>query len=225
MSHDAPEHTASSKDTGDQDARDQELRGLAAAAREINRLVRTTTAPPELLAEAAATLRRAAALLEDHVHEGPHWQLGLGRSRLRPFTDPGDFFPYSPVVGPLNPIAPPIEVQVDDEGVVHGWMTLTEPYNGPPWDLTHGGVIAQIFDELLGLATIAGGGGGYTGRLTVRFRKPTPILREVEVRAWLESSSGRKLVARGEMRHEGAVTAEAEGLFVRAGRTLADADR
>lgn len=103
---------------------------------------------------------------------------------------------------------------------MRGTVTLSESYNGPPWNLAHGGVIAAIFDELLGIATIVGAGGGFTGRLTVHYRKPTPILEELELVGWLEHASGRKLVARGEIRHQGVVTAEADGLFIQLGSAL-----
>lgn len=199
------------------------LERVAGATRRLNRLVRITTADPAALAAAEAKLAEAAELLEASVHPGPHCQVGHGEGEVfRDFADPAAFFPYSPVVGPLNPVSPPVQVQIADDGRVTGTMTLTEAYNGPPWDLTHGGVVAMVFDELLGIAGIAGAGGGFTGRLTIRYRKPTPILAEIALEAWLDRVEGRKLIAKGEMRHNGVLTADAEGLFVKAGGILSE---
>jgi len=197
------------------------LERVADAARRLNRLVRVTTADAASLAAAEAKLAEAAELLEHSVHPGPHCQTGHGDGDVfQTFADPAAFFPYSPVVGPLNPVSPPVQLEIADDGRVHGTMTLTEAYNGPPWDLTHGGVVAMVFDELLGIAGIAGAGGGFTGRLTIRYRKPTPILQEIALEAWLDRVEGRKLIVKGEMRHEGVLTAEAEGLFIQVGDTL-----
>ena len=210
--------------SGEPDENQNELEELAAAAREVNRRIRTTTAPAPLLAEALGALRSAAEILDDHLYEGPHYQVGLGPDDMREFTDPGSFFPYSPVIGRLNPVAPPVEMWITDEGEAHGRMTLTEPFNGPPWDNTHGGVVAMVFDELLGLSSIAGAGGGFTGRLTIRYRKPTPIHREITMRAHVEKITGRKILARGEMYDGETLTAEAEGRFIRAEGALTEPD-
>ena len=79
------------------------------------------------------------------------------------------------------PEAPPCTFEVLPDRTLRGEVTLHEGYNGPPWNLAHGGVIAAIFDELLGVGSIAAAGGGFTGRLTVNYRKPTPILVPIEL--------------------------------------------
>jgi acyl-coenzyme A thioesterase PaaI-like protein len=207
------------------DTHHRTLASVADAARRVNRAVRVTAADADTLGRAAESLVEAARLLEADQHPGPHCQVGHDTDGP-PAADlePPDFFPYSPIVGPLNPISPPVSLSVGDDKVVRGTVTLSESYNGPPWNLAHGGVIAAIFDELLGIATIVGAGGGFTGRLTVHYRKPTPILEELELIGWLEHASGRKLVARGEIRHRGEVTAEADGLFIQIPGVLQDHD-
>jgi acyl-coenzyme A thioesterase PaaI-like protein len=198
------------------------LAAAARAAREVNRQIRITDVDADCLAQATALLDEASRLLATSGHPGPHAQTGHGAIALTPSDRPADFFPYSPVVGPLNPIAPPVDLQIDD-GEVSGTVTLTEQYNGPPWDLTHGGVVALVFDELLGVAGIAGAGGGFTGRLTVRYHKPTPILQELRLHAAVTSVRGRKITVKGTMHHGDLLTAEAEGLFVSLGGVLSDA--
>ena len=46
----------------------------------------------------------------------------------------------------------------------------------------HGGVIAELFDEVLGAANIVADHGAMTGTLTVRYRKPTPLLADLDAR-------------------------------------------
>ena len=212
----------------------QRRAALADATRRLIRAVRLTQVDPDALEATTELVTQAAQGLEADLFAGPHSQLAfepvLG---INPSVPVEQFFPFSSVVGPLNPISAPLRMEVVDlaeldiEGpavsatgtAIRARVTLPEQYVGPPFDQAHGGIIAHLFDELLGVATIMGAGGGFTGRLTIHYRKPTPALKPLELKAWVESVSGRKLVARGEIRHEGVVTAEADGLFIQpAGR-------
>lgn len=198
------------------------LAATAAAAREVNRQIRITRVDDTALAEATALLEAATAVLAADTHPGPHAQTGHGTVGIAPSRQPSDFFPYSPVIGHLNAIAPPVDVTIDDDQEVRGTVRLTEQFNGPPWDLTHGGVVALIFDELLGVAGIAGAGGGFTGRLTVRYHKPTPINQELTLHARVTEVRGRKITVKGTMHHRDVLTAEAEGLFISLAGALSD---
>jgi acyl-coenzyme A thioesterase PaaI-like protein len=130
---------------------------------------------------------------------------------------PQDFFPTSPVVGYHNPLAPPVDiwaVRADDGTLeLRGRAFYRYPYEGPP-TCVHGGVIAELFDELLGAMTILNGTPGMTGTLTVRYRRPTPLLAPLDLEGRITSVEGRKIFARGEIHHEGELTAEAEGVFI-----------
>jgi acyl-CoA thioesterase FadM len=64
---------------------------------------------------------------------------------------------------------------------------------------------------------VINGVGAFTGTLSVRYERPTPLGEAIEMEAWIERTEGRKVFARGEMRHQGAVTARAEGVFIRTG--------
>ncbi len=92
-------------------------------------------------------------------------------------------------------------------------MTFDYPFEGPP-TCVHGGVIAELFDELLGLSNILAGLGAMTGTLTIRYRRPTPLLAPIELAARHSGTEGRKVFAWGGMYHEGQLTAEAEGIFI-----------
>lgn len=109
----------------------------------------------------------------------------------------------------------PLEYEVGPERVV-GRGTFDDGYEGPP-GYVHGGWVAYVFDEALGMANIAAGHPGMTARLTVRYRRPTPLHTGVRLDAHTERVDGRRITARGTLSVGDVVTAEAEGVFVRLG--------
>jgi len=86
-------------------------------------------------------------------------------------------------------------------------------YEGPP-TCVHGGVIAEIFDEVMGMANLAASRGGMTGTLTVRYRKPTPLLTDLVVVARCLGQEGRKIRTWAALYHDEVLTAEAEAVFI-----------
>lgn len=122
-------------------------------------------------------------------------------------------FGGDPVIGLSNPIAPPIEVEIDGL-VVRGRANLGRPYEGPPGHV-HGAVIASAFDLLLGLANVVSGNPAMTGTLTVRYLVPTPLFTDLVFGCATEAVEGRKIRVRGTLRAGEVVHAEAEGIFVR----------
>jgi len=121
--------------------------------------------------------------------------------------------PFSPVMGQLNPIAPPLVLHRDGEGVA-GTVTLGAPYEGAP-GLVHGAHVAAIYDEVLALANTIQGSPGPTGRLTVHFRKPTRLGVPLRFEAWTERVDDRKVLAHGRCLADGVLVTEAEGLYIR----------
>ena len=73
---------------------------------------------------------------------------------------------------------------------------------------------AELFDELLGLSNILAGLGAMTGTLTIRYRRPTPLLAPLELAARHTGNEGRKVYAWGGIYHLGELTAEADGIFI-----------
>jgi len=118
----------------------------------------------------------------------------------------------SPISGVANPIAPPMTVDFDGERAT-GSATYGPAYEGPPFHV-HGGWVIAAFDELLGVAQVAGGGPGMTGTLTIRLRRPTPFNVRVDYEGWVDRVEGRKTFCKGEARIDGEVVAEAEGIFI-----------
>ena len=103
-------------------------------------------------------IRMQASLWHDDLAERMAENLTAGpKGRInRAEVGIAGFFPYSPYVGTLNPIAPPIDfvtVVVGDRAEVHATHTFEAIMNGPPGGV-HGGVVAGVFDELLGCTCV-----------------------------------------------------------------------
>jgi acyl-coenzyme A thioesterase PaaI-like protein len=189
---------------------------LSEATRRVIDVVRRSQASSAEMSAAAEALHAIADGLEPLAHPGPFTQRDLvwdgELSKPARVVDFAEFFPYSPLVGPRNPIAPPIDFSVRGDRLL-GRVRYGAAYVGPPQSV-HGGIIAATFDELLGSANLLNEVGGMTGTLTVRYREPTPIGKQIELEGWVDRIEGRKVFTRGEMRHDGRVTAEAEGIFI-----------
>ena len=69
---------------------------------------------------------------------------------------------------------------------------------GPP-DHAHGGSIAAVMDEVLGLAAWAAGHRIVVGNLNVSFRELLPILDVVQVDTEIVSVEGRKVMVHGKI--------------------------
>jgi acyl-coenzyme A thioesterase PaaI-like protein len=118
----------------------------------------------------------------------------------------------SPFSGRANPLAAPMTITVDGE-ITRARAYYTAAYEGPP-DTLHGGFVAAAFDDLLGVAQMASGDAGFTGTLTVRMRRPTPLFTPIEYEAGVERKNGRKIVCWGRSTANGELVAEAECLFI-----------
>ncbi|MBV8297448.1 MAG: hypothetical protein JO085_11460 [Acidimicrobiia bacterium] len=118
----------------------------------------------------------------------------------------------SPVSGRSNPLAPPLHLEMR-EGVTRAWAVWTDAYEGPPGCL-HGGYVAAAFDDVMGLAQMASGKAGFTGTLTVRMLKPTPLHQRIDYEAWLDRVDGRKIWCKASARHGDELLGEAEIVFI-----------
>ena len=94
-----------------------------------------------------------------------------------------------------------------------GWAEYAHQYEGPP-GCVHGGFVAAAFDDLLGAAQTLSGIAGFTGTLTIRMIRPTPLLRRIDYEGGVARVEGRKIFAWGRARHGTDLVAEAEGVFV-----------
>ena len=87
-------------------------------------------------------------------------------------------------------------------------VTLGPAFEGAP-GRAHGGVVAALFDETMGLVLSISSTPAFTGRLTVTYRAPTPLGEPLEVRARLAGRTGRKMTITAEL------TAPATGCWPR----------
>lgn len=95
------------------------------------------------------------------------------------------------VGGSLNPFSAGMTFRRDGDAAV-GTATFSRTYEGPPTRV-HGGMIAAAFDEVMGAVfRIRSMASSFTGTLSVRYLAPAPLGVELEFRAWLRSTEGRK---------------------------------
>lgn len=201
-------------------ARIQELRDMEPSARRValfrvadairgvlHRMVQTS-APIEVIEAAAADVERAAERFGGYTSKSMYEGFAEAANAGEPFG----FFDHSPMLGRANPLAPPISLWLEGDRI-HGTATFGAAYEGPP-GCVHGGYVAAAFDEVLGSTQSLSGSPGMTGRLTVHYRKPTPLQTELRFVGWIESVNGRKILTRGELRAGDVLCAEAEGLFI-----------
>jgi acyl-coenzyme A thioesterase PaaI-like protein len=134
-----------------------------------------------------------------------------GGAALSPHPD-GALTERSGISGRSNPMAPPLRIRVDGDRTL-GAAVYGDAYEGPPGCL-HGGFVAAAFDDLLGCAQMASGTAGFTGTLTIRMRKPTPLNTRIDYEAGVTRVSGRRIMCWGRSTAEGVLLAEAEGIFV-----------
>jgi len=103
------------------------------------------------------------------------------------------------------------------EGDTYTATYTFKPHQQGPLNIAHGGAIAALVDEAM-TSTVyqSGKGPAYTVNLNIAFRNPAYIGQEVRIIAKITSVSGRKIYLRTEIfTDDGAIAAEADGLFIR----------
>lgn len=184
-------------------------RRVAQALKQLSEVLVTSTPPIPELHEIAEELEQTAQRFAscprlygrlEFLEEGTHGSFGQLAHEL------------NPLAGLSNPIAPPINMWIKDDRA-YGKVTVGWIYEGPPGTL-HGGFVAAIFDQFLGMAQLIGKQPGMTGTLSVRYHNRTPLNTELRLEAWVEKIEGRKTIIKGEMYAGETLTASCEGLFV-----------
>jgi acyl-coenzyme A thioesterase PaaI-like protein len=178
--------------------------------------LRIADAPPAVLADVRAHLEAATALLAGHARPGPYAQSVPGVATQSVVMDPLDpqaLMPWSPIIGRLNPVSPRLEFRAEGDRLL-GRGRIPVRFVGAPGTV-HGGIVAAALDEIMGLVNVLNGEGAFTGTMSVRFHRPTPIERDLELLGETVGKDGRKILSRAEIRCDGELTASAEGVFIR----------
>lgn len=186
------------------------LARLAAAMRELTEtLLRVEQLPEDLSAETEALRDRLAALgeaLAPHAADDRAPRFGPGSTSRRPYYVEG------PRVGEHHPAWIPYEIQHEGD-TTHGRVRFGVTHEGPPGGV-HGGIVAHFFDQVLSAHNLALGIPAMTGSLTVRYRRPTPILTPLTFRVRSVREGTRKVRTTGLLLEGEDVVAEGDGLFV-----------
>ncbi|HEY8121105.1 MAG TPA: hypothetical protein VII78_07300 [Myxococcota bacterium] len=188
---------------------------LANAQRSLTEtLLRVAELPADAAPRVDEALRALAALEAALAPAARHDAL----PRLAP--EPREQRPYyvRGVVTPEHhPLRPDLQIEFA-EGVTRGRVSFGVTFEGPP-GCVHGGFVSHFFDQILGQHNLWAGIPAMTASLTVRYRRGTPILRELtfEVTHALSADAEgvqRKVTTRSALVADGVTFSEAEGLFV-----------
>ncbi len=161
-------------------------------------------------ADAVAAATDAARTLADALEDQPSL-LATGGLGSQPGAQ-GSLLERSGISGRSNPLAPPVQWTVGEDGT-HGTAVYSRAYEGPIGHV-HGGFVAAAFDDLMGAAQVASGQAGYTGTLTVRMLRPTPLERRIDYEAHVDRVEGRKIWVDATSRCDGELLAEASIVFI-----------
>ena len=122
------------------------------------------------------------------------------------------FFMKGVVMGPHHILRPELAMGLDGE-VTRGTVKFGISFEGPP-GCVHGGYVAHFFDQVLGQHNLDAEVPAMTGTLSVRYRKGTPLMRDLDFEVRHEAAGERKVITRGSLSADGEVFAEAEGTFI-----------
>ena len=120
---------------------------------------------------------------------------------------------YCFACGTKNPIGLHLEFAPVEDKVVAKKIVPKE-YQGYT-DVVHGGIVTTLLDEAMGsYIQEKCNERAMTGRLEIRYRHPTPVLRELTISAWEESRRRNILTMHAQVEtSDGTVTAEATAKF------------
>lgn len=148
----------------------------------------------DALADGSRRLRESSRRSRADTGFHDRWNLGLDEGA--PVPSYGD----RPFTGLSSPWSVEPDVRRNGDGV-RATVTFGAAHEGAP-ERCHGGIVAGMFDDVLGSVLGVIGVGAFTGELAVRYEAPVPLHRELVCRCWLDRIDGRKLYLAGEL-HDG----------------------
>jgi acyl-coenzyme A thioesterase PaaI-like protein len=121
-------------------------------------------------------------------------------------------FADSVVSGRANPMGFAAQFWREDD-VACMRVTFGKAFEGAP-ERAHGGVVAALLDEVMGLMNAIYGAMAFTGQLDITYHAPTPIGQPVEARARLTRSDDRKRFVEATLHADDVLVASAKALFI-----------
>jgi acyl-coenzyme A thioesterase PaaI-like protein len=146
---------------------------LAALMRRVTGLVLSLETQHAALDQLIAALRRAEAELRLVVPADPAPRIGANAA-----GDGRVYIDHARDIGAFNPCFPEYEIRVDGDRAA-GTVTFPLAFEGPP-GIVHGGFLAVFFDSVIQHHNCDVGVAGKTTSLTVTYRRPTPLLTELQ---------------------------------------------
>ena len=177
---------------------------LAESVRELVDATIRTEADAETVAAVKADVDAAVARLRNRQIDGA---FGVRRT-----TDGESMGWGNAVIGIRNALAPPLEVHREPDGRRWADFHLGAAYEGPPGHV-HGGVSALILDHVLGEAASPDRKPRFTGSITMRYVRATP-LGPLHAEAAITRTDGVKTFCAGFISDAEGITVEAEGVFI-----------
>ena len=118
---------------------------------------------------------------------------------LQPVADGQRMVSYDerPFSGRSSPWGVDLEVHRHGDEI-EAVLTLRAAHEGAP-ERSHGGIVAGLFDDVFGFVLDVVQEAAFTGELTIRYEKPTPLHRPIACRGRLARREGRKLYIEGEL--------------------------
>jgi hypothetical protein len=149
---------------------------LATAVRELVGIALSLERPTSEIRDLTDTIRSACVRLGAHVPRDSRPRIGP-----HPQDDRRVYIDHSRNIGDYNPFFPQYRVACAD-GRAEGEVEFPVAYEGPP-GIVHGGFLALLFDCVLQQLNCDLGTAGKTAGISVRYRRPTPLLTLLRVTA------------------------------------------
>jgi len=198
-------------------------RAAGRAVRDLGHALVGHHADPATLRDVAATLEELTARLERNERRSRSPQ-EFGEQHDGPGDDADDAaasvsvesYDDRPFSGQASPWGLDLEARRCGD-VIEADLTLRNAHEGAP-RRSHGGIVAGLFDDVFGFVLGMVKVPAFTGELSIRYDRPTPLFRPLRCRGWVDRHVGRKLWITGELidlTTEGQpVVARATGLFI-----------
>lgn len=107
-----------------------------------------------------------------------------------------------------------VRFRVADDKSIYANIVFDESKQGDV-GILHGGAIAAVLDEAMGVAAYEHGHAGYTVSMTYNYKKHIPLQEPITVKARVDTVEGRKIFASCEAYlPDGAVAVDGSGVFI-----------